>query len=71
MRYFCLIVCCLMLCSCKEKKLTNEDRGLITPVILNTNSFEDFKPGWETNGYIETNGCLISTNYKISATVEE
>ena len=61
-----IVICCLSLCSCKDKKVGKED-GLITPVILNTNSFDNFKPGWATN---EATNTVVSNNVIIAANKE-
>lgn len=57
-------------CDDKNNK-DNNDNDTLIPVVLNTNKFDDWVPGWRTNGYIMTNGCLLKTNREVKVSVSE
>ena len=39
---------------------------------MNTDKFEEFCPGWKTNGYVITNRCcLVKTNKEIKVKIIE
>ena len=68
---FILVLVILMFGCVDENKKDSNDNDTLIPVILNTNAFDNWCPGWRTNGYIETNGCLLKTNRVIKVFVSE